>query len=50
MIIYKEYENIVYNWLNNKNKQDPNFTFSLRKKSSKDTRSDYFVGTEKSRY
>lgn len=50
MINYKEYEQKVYNWLNNKNKQDPNFTFSLRQNGSKGAESDYFIGTEKSRY
>jgi hypothetical protein len=31
MIIYKQYEKTVYNCLNNYNKQDSNFTFSLRR-------------------
>jgi hypothetical protein len=31
LINYKDYEKTVYNWLNNYNKQDPNFTFSLRR-------------------
>ena len=50
MIIYKEYEKEVYNWLNTKNEQDPNFTFSLRQNGSKGAELDYFIGTEKSRY
>ncbi|MGJ8744909.1 EVE domain-containing protein [Polaribacter sp.] len=50
MIIYKDYEKQVYDWLIQKHEVDPSFTFSLRQKSSKDTRLDYFVGTEKSRY
>ena len=50
MIKYKEYEKEVYHWLNNKNKQDPNFTFSLRQNGSKGAESDYFIGTENSRY
>jgi len=50
MILYKEYEKTVYNWLNNYNKQDPNFTFSLRRNGSKGAESDYFIGTENSRY
>lgn len=49
-IIYKEYEKEVYNWLNNKNKLDINFTFSLRQNGSKGAELDYFIGTEKSRY
>lgn len=32
MINYKDYEKEVYNWLNDKNKQDSEFTFSLRQK------------------
>ncbi len=50
MINYKEYEQKVYNWLNNKNKQDPNFTFSLRQNESKGAELHYFMGGEKSRY
>ncbi|QRM90778.1 AAA domain-containing protein [Lacinutrix sp. WUR7] len=50
MITYKDYEKQVYNWLNNKNKQDENFTFSLRQNGSKGAELDYFIGTEKSRY
>ncbi|MCL5129342.1 AAA family ATPase [Algibacter sp. L4_22] len=50
MIDYKDYEKGVYNWLSNKNKQDPNFTFSLRQNGSKGSELDYFIGTEKSRY
>ncbi|MDX6745168.1 AAA family ATPase [Polaribacter sp. PL03] len=50
MITYKEYEKQVYDWLNNKNKQDSSFTFSLRQNGSKGAELDYFIGTEKSRY
>ncbi|MDV7187424.1 AAA family ATPase [Lutibacter sp. TH_r2] len=50
MIDYKEYEQKVYNWLIEKNKKDPNFTFSLRQNGSKGAKTDYFIGTEKSRY
>ncbi|SFD28337.1 McrB family protein [Algibacter pectinivorans] len=50
MIDYKDYEREVYNWLSNKNKQDSNFTFSLRQKASKGSELDYFIGTEKSKY
>ena len=50
MIVYKEYEQKVYDWLNSKNKLDPKFTFSLRQKASKGSEEDYFIGTEKSRY
>lgn len=50
MIIYKEYEKTVYNWLSKKNDLDNNFTFSLRRKGSKGAELDYFIGTEKSGY
>lgn len=50
MINYKKYEKTVYDWLNQKNKLDPNFTFSLRQNGSKGAELDYFIGTEKSRY
>ena len=50
MINYTNYEKEVYNWLSNKNKQDSNFTFSLRQKGAKGAELDYFIGTEKSRY
>jgi len=50
MINYKEYEQKVYDWLINKNKQDPNFTFSLRQNGSIGAEKDYFIGTENSRY
>jgi 5-methylcytosine-specific restriction endonuclease McrBC GTP-binding regulatory subunit McrB len=50
MIKYKEYEKEVYNWLKNKNEQDPSYTFSLRQNGSKGAELDYFIGTEKSRY
>jgi hypothetical protein len=50
MIIYKEYEKEVYNWLNNKNKQDANFTFSLRQNEAEGAELHYFMGGEKSRY
>lgn len=50
MIIYKDYEKQVYDWLNKKNKLDTNFTFSLRQNGSKGAELDYFIGTEKSRY
>jgi DNA replication protein DnaC len=50
MIKYKEYEKAVYNWLNNKNKQDANFTFSLRQNEAEGAELHYFMGGEKSRY
>jgi 5-methylcytosine-specific restriction protein B len=50
MINYKDYEEQVYNWLNQKHDADPNFTFSLRMKGSKGAELDYFIGTKKSSY
>lgn len=46
MIPYKDYEKCVYDWLMNKQKQDPTFTFSFRQKASKGAENDYFIGTE----
>ena len=46
MINYKDYEEQVYNWLNQKHDADPNFTFSLRMKGSKGAELDYFIGTK----
>lgn len=48
MIDYKQYEQKIYDWLINKNKKDPNFTFSLRQNGSKGAELDYFIGKEKS--
>lgn len=50
LLNYKEYEKKVYDWLLSKHQQDSNFTFSLRQKGSKGAETDYFIGTEKSRY
>ena len=50
IITYKEYEKEVFDWLTAKNKNDPTFTFSLRKKGSKGSELDYFIGTETSKY
>ncbi|QVY67114.1 McrB family protein [Polaribacter sp. Q13] len=50
MIIYKDYEKQVYDWLMQKHGVDASFTFSLRQKASKGTELDYFIGTEKSNY
>lgn len=50
MLNYKDYEKKVYDWLIDKNRQDPAFTFSLRQKGSKGAETDYFIGTEKSNY
>ncbi|WP_218599212.1 McrB family protein [Polaribacter sp. NJDZ03] len=50
MIIYKDYEKQVYDWLMQKHEVDASFTFSLRQKATKGTELDYFIGTEKSNY
>lgn len=50
MNTYKEYEKKVYDWLMTKHQQDNSFTFSVRQNGSKDTGTDYFIGTEKSKY
>lgn len=47
---YKEYEKAVFDWLIQKNQQDPTFTFSLRRKGSKGAELNYFIGTESSNY
>jgi 5-methylcytosine-specific restriction protein B len=47
---YKEYEKAVFDWLIEKNQQDPTFTFSLRRKGSKGAELNYFIGTESSNY
>ena len=44
MIIYKDYEKQVYDWLMQKHEVDPSFTFSLRQNASKGTELDYFIG------
>jgi hypothetical protein len=50
MLSYKEYEKQVYDWLMTKHNADENFTFSLRQKGSKGVETDYFIGTETSKY
>lgn len=50
MLTYHEYEKTVYDWLMTKREQNPNFTFSLRKKVGKGQEKDIFIGTEKSKY
>lgn len=50
MINYKDYEKEVYNWLIDKRKQDPNFTFSVREKEKRGSELHYFMGGEQSCY
>jgi len=47
---YKEFEEAVFNWLNAKHKENPQFNFSLRQVASKGSETDYFIGTERSNY
>lgn len=47
---YKEFEKTIFDWLMKKNKKNNDFTFSVRQKASKGAETDYFIGTEKSRY
>ncbi len=48
--VYKEFEESIFNWLLSKNRIDPSFTFSVRRKPSRGAETDYFIGTAKSRY
>ncbi|WP_316807312.1 McrB family protein [Pedobacter agri] len=50
MLNYHEYEKAVFDWLMAKRKQEPNFTFSLRKKISNGQEKDIFIGTQQSNY
>ena len=50
MISYNEFTESVFNWLMDKNKADPSFTFSLRQKANKGSELNYFIGTERSKY
>lgn len=47
---YEKSEEQVFNWLMNKHRQNPAFTFSLRKNASKGSELNYFLGTKKSNY
>ena len=50
MLTYQQYEKAVFDWLMDKHKKDPGFTFSTRLKANKGSELDYFIGTEKSGY
>jgi 5-methylcytosine-specific restriction protein B len=47
---YKQYEKAVFDHLMSKHNTDDNFTFSVRQSSSIGSETDYFIGTEKSKY
>ena len=48
--MYQELQKQVFDWFENKYKQDSNFTFSVRQKANKGAELNYFIGTEKSKY
>ena len=50
METYEEFSVNLFNRLLDQHKKDPSFTFSVRQKPSKGAESNYFIGTEKSRY
>jgi 5-methylcytosine-specific restriction protein B len=50
MIDYQAYEKALFDWLMQRHKDKPEFTFSTRIKGSKGSELDYFIGTEKSGY
>lgn len=45
---YKEFEEELYSWFLEKNNDDNKFTFSTRKKGTKGSETDIFIGTKKS--
>ena len=47
---YKEFAEAVYKWLLKKREKDSLFTFSVRQVASKGAETNYFIGTEKSKY
>ena len=47
---YNEFEKEVYDWLLEKHRIEPDFTFSVRKNSIKGAEMDYFIGTKKGGY
>lgn len=47
---FHEYEKIVFEWMLKKHEQNQEFTFSVRRKASKGTETNYFIGSEKSKY
>lgn len=50
MLSYHEYEKVVFDWLMSKHKENPEFTFSVRKKASRGSETDIFIGTKNSKY
>lgn len=50
MQTYKEFQEEIFDWFIGKHQSDPMFSFSLRMKANKGSESNYFIGTEKSKY
>lgn len=50
MLTYKESEEQVFQFLQEKRRKNHEFTFSVRQNSAKGAETDYFIGTEKSGY
>lgn len=48
--MYQELQRNAFEWFKNRNKNNPDFTFSLRQKANKGAELNYFIGTEKSKY
>jgi len=50
MLSYEAYEKSVFDWLMAKHQADTNFTFTVRQSATKDSETDYFIGTKRSGY
>lgn len=50
MLSYKEFEKVVFHWLYSKHQSNKEFTFTVRQSATKNSETDYFIGTERSNY
>lgn len=50
MLSYEAYEKGVFDWLMAKHQADTNFTFTVRQSATRDSETDYFIGTKRSGY
>ncbi|MNK09227.1 5-methylcytosine-specific restriction enzyme B [compost metagenome] len=50
MLSYEAYEKSVFDWLMSKHRADNNFTFTVRQSATKNSETDYFIGTQRSGY
>jgi len=50
MLSYKEFEKVVFDWLYSKHRSNKEFTFTVRQSATKNSETDYFIGTEQSNY